>query len=62
MAAIAWEEIKAHNTEADTWIVVHGNGNFSPIKFQKLDTDPPKSTVSPSSWKIIQEEKRSFSR
>jgi len=28
MATIAWEEIKAHNTEADTWIVVHGNGKI----------------------------------
>ncbi|KAH9207264.1 cytochrome b5-like heme/steroid binding domain-containing protein [Leptodontidium sp. 2 PMI_412] len=25
MATIAWEEIKVHNNEADTWIVVHGN-------------------------------------
>ncbi|MCJ1233887.1 hypothetical protein MMC14_001845 [Varicellaria rhodocarpa] len=25
MATITWEEIKAHNTEADTWIVLHGN-------------------------------------
>ena len=28
MSALAWDEIRAHNVEADAWIVVHGNGKF----------------------------------
>lgn len=38
MATIAWEEIKVHNNEADTWIVVHGNGYIPHLLSSKSRT------------------------
>lgn len=28
MATFTWEEVKAHSTDADCWIAVHGNGGM----------------------------------
>lgn len=47
------QDIAAHNTKTDTWIVIHGQGMLLYQIMFKLITNCTQSSISPSIYKTI---------